>query len=191
MESSLKSDCQSKQLFCRVFDTAIGSCGIAWNDQAIVRVQLPERSPEATYEKLISYCDKVQLADKNIPDFAKNAIKKIQSHLDGKIQDFKDIPVELDGYPDFHRRVYQALQTVPSGKVVSYAQLAEKAGSPLASRAVGQAMAHNPLAMIVPCHRVLSASGKLGGFSAYGGDKTKKRLLDIEVADDKKALCPG
>ena len=187
----MKSNRKTKQLFCRLFDTAIGSCGIAWNDKAIVRVQLPEHSPEATYEKLISYCNDVQLADKNIPAFAQNAMNKIQSHLDGNVQDLKDIPVDLDGYPQFHRRVYQALRMVPSGKVVSYAQLAEKAGSPLASRAVGQAMAHNPLAMIVPCHRVLSASGKLGGFSAYGGDKTKKRLLDIEVEDDKKALCRG
>jgi methylated-DNA-[protein]-cysteine S-methyltransferase len=104
----------------------------------------------------------------------------VQRHLAGAPQDLSGAAVDLAGLPPFATRVYRALRRVGPGQTVSYGELARRAGSPRAARAVGQAMARNPLALIVPCHRVLGSQGEPGGFSAAGGTKTKARLLRIE-----------
>jgi len=92
------------------------------------------------------------------------------------------VPLDLDGVPEFHRKVYDASRRIARGQILTYGELAALAGSPLASRAVGQAMGNNPFAPIVPCHRVLAAGGHSGGFSAPGGVITKLRMLAIEGA---------
>jgi methylated-DNA-[protein]-cysteine S-methyltransferase len=94
------------------------------------------------------------------------------------------ISVELDmsGVPPFHRRVYQLIRTIPPGETMSYGEVATLLGSPGAARAVGQALRRNPFALVVPCHRVVAAGGRLGGFSANGGLATKVRLLALEAA---------
>ncbi len=181
MGSSLKSGASIDEVHVTLFDTPIGFCGIAWTDDAILRVQLPEHSPQATMKKLLSYIRIARALDTDARGLAAKAIKMIQLDLNGTPQNLAKIPVDISRCPQFHQKVYQALRLVPRSKVVSYAELAYAAGSPLAFRAVGGAMARNPLALIIPCHRVLNSGGKLGGFSAYGGDKTKKRLLEIEA----------
>jgi methylated-DNA-[protein]-cysteine S-methyltransferase len=100
--------------------------------------------------------------------------------VSGNSQDLSDIPIDTGGIAPFFRRVYEAARTIGPGRTVSYAELAGLAGSPRASRAVGQALAKNPFCIVVPCHRVLAAGGKIGGFSAPGGTDTKTRLLELE-----------
>src|SRR5262249_61450420 len=94
--------------------------------------------------------------------------------------------VRLDrtGVPAFRRRVYEAARTIPPGQTLSYGEVAACAGSPGAARAVGQALGKNPFAIVVPCHRVLAAGGRVGGFSAQGGIATKLRLLALQSAPD-------
>ena len=88
----------------------------------------------------------------------------------------------MDGVPEFHRRVYEAARAIPPGNTLSYGDIAKRVGAPGAARAVGQALGRNPFPIVVPCHRVLAAGGKIGGFSAQGGVATKRRMLAIEGA---------
>jgi methylated-DNA-[protein]-cysteine S-methyltransferase len=165
----------------QTFDTALGLCGIVWRDEGICHMQLPEKNSKALLAKLQSLAE--QGTSGKEPAFVRRAIKKVKAYLDGQPQDFSGTPLDLSQVPPFHRKVYQALQQVPPGNVTTYGELAEMAGSPLAFRAVGQAMARNPLPILVPCHRVLASAGKLGGFSSFGGLATKIRLLDLESGE--------
>jgi methylated-DNA-[protein]-cysteine S-methyltransferase len=99
----------------------------------------------------------------------------------------------MDGVPEFHRRVYEVARTIPPGKTLSYGEIAARLGVPGSARAVGEALGHNPFAIVVPCHRVLAAGGRMGGFSARGGVATKLRLLSIEGAPGtgQQALFDG
>ncbi|AKU92473.1 Methylated-DNA--protein-cysteine methyltransferase [Vulgatibacter incomptus] len=103
-----------------------------------------------------------------------------RAHLDGRPQDFTRVPLDLSNVSPFAAKVYLALRQVPAGSTVSYGELAREVGSPGAARAVGRAMATNPVPILVPCQRVLAAAGKPGGFSAYGGVLTKERMLALE-----------
>ncbi len=161
-----------------LFRTSIGMCGIAWSDRGVTRVKLPERSERATERALAGSAGARRSDDP--PAEAREAIRRIVHHLAGNPQDLTAIRLDLDGAPGFHRRVYEELRRVPSGETVSYGELAERVGSPGAARAVGRAMRENPCAVVVPCHRVLAANGKPGGFSAFGGFSTKAKLLGIE-----------
>lgn len=115
-----------------------------------------------------------------MPERVRITIEKAQRHLGGEPQSFADAPLDFAGVSPFHASVYRALCNVPAGTTVSYMQLARRAGSAGASRAVGSAMAKNPWPLLVPCHRVLTERGMLGGFSAPGGVATKVRLLALE-----------
>ena len=106
---------------------------------------------------------------------------RVARHLAGAPQDFSGVRLDLAGTAPFARRVYDALRQVPPGAVVTYGELAGAVGSPGAARAVGGVMAHNPLPLLVPCHRVVAAGGRLGGFSAPGGVRTKSELLALEA----------
>jgi methylated-DNA-[protein]-cysteine S-methyltransferase len=101
--------------------------------------------------------------------------------LEGEATATAGVPVALDGVPPFAARIYEELRRVPSGSTLTYGELAARAGSPRAARAVGRAMATNPLAPFVPCHRVVGAGGALTGFSAPGGTALKARLLAGEA----------
>ena len=158
--------------------------GIAWSQGRVVAVQLPEEDPNATRAHLRARLARGALATslKGAPAWLRRAVSGIQRHLDGDPQDLSSIPLDFDGFADFRRRVYEAARRVPSGRTVSYAELALLAGSPGAFRAVGSAMGKNPVPMLVPCHRVVASGGRPGGFSAYGGLATKARLLALEGA---------
>jgi methylated-DNA-[protein]-cysteine S-methyltransferase len=92
------------------------------------------------------------------------------------------VPIDEEGLPAFHARVYAAARAIPPGQVTTYGEMARALGEPGAARAVGQALGHNPFAPVIPCHRILAAHGASGGFSADGGTRTKLRLLEIEKA---------
>lgn len=160
-----------------LFDTSFGRCGIAWSGEGITRVQLPDRTAAATRARL----DDLGAAPATRrPRWALNAIKALRRHLQGAPTELSTIPLDTTDIPPFHRDVYEALRKIPGGSTVTYGELATRAGSPGAARAVGQAVGANPWPVIVPCHRVVGTGGRLGGFSAFGGPDTKRRLLELE-----------
>jgi methylated-DNA-[protein]-cysteine S-methyltransferase len=116
------------------------------------------------------------------PTGVQTAIDAITALLDGKASDLAPIQLDMSQVPAFHRRVYEVSRGIPPGETRSYGEIARLLGEPAAARAVGQALGRNPFALVVPCHRVLTADGRLGGFSATGGVTTKLRLLTIEGA---------
>lgn len=167
-----------------IFPTAIGPCGVAWSKRGLVSIQLPEETAEATRARLWS---RIALPDDGgsttPPASVKAAIERIIRHLTGeKDANLDGIELDLDDVPPFQRKVYDAARRITRGEIRSYGDLAGDAGSPGGARAVGQAMANNPLPIVVPCHRVIAAGGKPGGFTSPGGLDTKARLLAIEGA---------
>jgi methylated-DNA-[protein]-cysteine S-methyltransferase len=110
---------------------------------------------------------------------AGQAVEQLRAYLNGRRTDF-DLPLDLRMARDFQRQVLLAALKVPRGSVATYGQIARRIGRPGAARAVGQALGHNPLPIIIPCHRVLAANGTLGGYSGRDGIRTKARLLELE-----------
>jgi methylated-DNA-[protein]-cysteine S-methyltransferase len=158
-----------------VFETAVGRCGIWCGVRGITRVQLPEVPPS--------------VSDVEPPPEVAHAIDGITALLRGEPVDLLDVVLDMDGVPEFHRRVYELTRQILPGETKTYGELAMALGEPGAARAVGQALGRNPFPIVVPCHRVLAAGGKSGGFSAPGGVTTKMRLLEIEGAS-AGALLP-
>lgn len=163
-----------------LFDTAIGRCGIAWRAGRVAAFALPGHSDEATAAQLKHRVPEAEPASPPEPIVA--AISAVVRLLGGEAADLGSIEVDLSAVPPFERSVYGALRAVGPGETVTYGELAKRAGSPGAARAVGAAMGRNPIPVIIPCHRVLAGSGRSGGFSAPGGVATKFRLLQIEQA---------
>jgi methylated-DNA-[protein]-cysteine S-methyltransferase len=166
-----------------IFNTAIGPCGILWNEQAIERLQLPEKTLAESRRRLtdqIKACQEVDVTA--APPWVQDAAQKLQTLLLKGQMDLSTIPIDVSRMPPFFRQVYEAARKIPPGQTSTYGALAQAVGSPGAARAVGQAMGRNPLPLIIPCHRVMAAGGKVGGFSAFGGLVTKQHLLAIESA---------
>jgi methylated-DNA-[protein]-cysteine S-methyltransferase len=163
-----------------IFDTAVGRCGIAWSDDGIIGVQLPERDERATRARLQKRYPESNEASP--PSYIQNVIDGIVRLLRGEKPDLSDIALDMANISAFQRRVYAVARSIPPGATLSYGEIAARLGDRGAAREVGEAMGQNPFPIIVPCHRVLAAGGKVGGFSASGGVTTKLRLLDIEGA---------
>lgn len=144
-------------------------------------MQLPESDDSTTRSRLASRC--AGAAESTPPLAVQRAIDAIVALLRGDQPDLSFIALDLDGVPPFERRAYEAVRAIPPGSTKTYGEIAAMLGEPGAARAVGQAMGHNPVPVIVPCHRVLATGGGLGGFSAGGGVTTKLRMLGIEGAD--------
>lgn len=161
-----------------VFDADIGRCGIAWTREGIAAFNLPQADDATLLHDMRARFGGAP--DEVPPPELREAIQRIQAHLTGALDPLDDLRLDLTAVTPFARRVYEALREVGPGQVVSYGQLALLVGSPGAARAVGRAMATNPVSLIVPCHRVIAASGGLTGFSAHGGVDTKARLLALE-----------
>lgn len=163
-----------------LFDTAIGPCGIAWGSRGITGVLLPETDQGATLARLRRRFPASRLTMPPAPVAA--VIADITRLLGGTPTDLLDAALDLEGIPLFERQVYAVTRTIAPGRTLTYGEIAERVGQPDAARAVGKALGRNPFPIIVPCHRVLAANGKLGGFSAPGGGNTKQRMLEIEQA---------
>ena len=172
-----------------LFDTAIGRCGIAWGPRGIVALQLPEATPAATRARLHRRCPEAVEAEP--PETVRDAIAAIAALLRGEPCDLGSIDLDMGDVPEFHRRVYAVARTIPPGRTLTYGEVAARLGEPGAARAVGQALGRNPFAIIVPCHRVVAAGGRLGGFSAGGGAATKRRILAIEGVGRDEPTLPG
>lgn len=163
-----------------LFDSAIGFCAVVWSERGIFGVQLPEADAGATRTRVRKrYPSAVESAP---PEHVRHAIAGMTALLDGEARDLTDIVIDDDGTPDFNKRVYAIARAIPPGQTMTYGEIAERLGDKALSRAVGQALGENPVPIIMPCHRVLAAGGKSGGFSAAGGVVTKLKLLTIEGA---------
>jgi methylated-DNA-[protein]-cysteine S-methyltransferase len=163
-----------------LFDSAIGICGIEWGPRGINGVQLPMGSAEKTRARIHQRHGDIEEAAPTTE--VKAAIGRITGMLAGKPDDLLDIPLDLDGVPEFNRGVYDIARKIPPGKTLTYGDIAKKLGGVELSRDVGQALGRNPCPIVVPCHRVLAAGNKPGGFSARGGVETKLKMLAIEGA---------
>ena len=163
-----------------LFDTAIGRCGVAWGERGVAGVQLPEAGERETRARMLQRFPAAGEAQP--PPEVQRVIDRIVALLRGEASDLSTIALDMEEVPAFHRRVYEVARAIPSGMTLSYGEIAARAGAPGAARAVGQALGRNPFPIVVPCHRVLAAGGKIGGFSAQGGVATKRRMLAIEGA---------
>lgn len=154
-----------------LFDTAIGECGLAWGPRGITAVRLPgpmrfDGDPAEP------------------PPAVAEAIRRVQALLDGAKDDLRDVELDPDGVPEFNQRVYAVTRAIPPGEVLTYGEVARRVNQPGSAQAVGRALGRNPYPIIVPCHRVMGADGRMVGFSAPGGTTTKLRMLAIEGAAD-------
>ena len=163
-----------------IFDTAIGSCGIAWTERGIAGVQIHDGNERATRARLLRRFAGAQEALP--PAQVQRAIDGIVAVLRGEKRDLRDVTIDADGLPQFNRKVYEIARTIPPGSTLTYGEIAERLGDKLLARDVGQALGQNPIPLIIPCHRVLAVGGETGGFSAPGGVVSKLRLLTIEGA---------
>ena len=172
---------QTKQHY-QIFETAGGFCGIVWSDVGITRFQLPTKSAEATRRNLLR---RLPSAEPGAPPAeVVAAVAAVQRYFVGHATDFSDLKLDLGDQNDFCQQIYAAARRVGWGHTTTYGALAKQLGAgPEAARDVGQAMAQNPVALIIPCHRVLAAGGKLGGFSAPGGATAKLHMLKLEGVD--------
>ena len=163
-----------------LFDTALGVCGVAWSARGLVGVQLPETDRGLTERRLASKCASAGPAAP--PPRIVALIADIRRFLDGARVDFSAVAVDLGGVDDVRRRIYAALRGIGFGCTTTYGALARDIGASEweGARDVGEAMGRNPMPIVIPCHRVLAAGGRLGGFSAHGGTATKRRLLALE-----------
>src|SRR5207302_5142309 len=162
-----------------------GRCGIAWGECGVAGVQLPEAGEAETRARMLHRFPAA--GETAPPPEVQQTIERIVALLRGEASDLSTVALDMDGVPEFHRRVYDAARTIPPGGTLSYGDIARRVGAPGAARAVGQALGRNPFPIVVPCHRVLAAGGKIGGFSAQGGVATKLRMLAIEGAQLKNA----
>jgi len=161
-----------------LFPTAVGVCGLAWNDQGLTAVRLPETEEGATRARLRRGAPGASEA--RPPAEVAAAIVDITALLDGEPRSLSHIRLDRAALPEFEARVYAAAQAIPPGETLTYGEVAARIGEPGAAQAVGRALGRNPWPVVVPCHRVVAAGGKLHGFSAPGGLDTKRRILAIE-----------
>lgn len=164
-----------------LFATAIGTCGIAWGPAGIVAVQLPDAGDEATRQRLWRNAGEALPAAEPPPP-VREAIAGVQALMAGERRDLLEVVLDMRRVTPFHQRVYDFVRCIPPGEIRTYGEVAQALGDAGLARAIGQAMGANPFAPIVPCHRVMAAGGKPGGFSARGGALTKLRMLGIEGA---------
>jgi O-6-methylguanine DNA methyltransferase len=162
-----------------LFDTALGRCGIAWGERGVVGVHLPEAGEREARARMAHRFPGAR--EGAPPPAVRRSIEAIRALLRGEPSDLSQVSLDMEGVPPFHRRVYEAARAIEPGATLSYGEVAARIGVPGGARAVGQALGRNPFAIVVPCHRVLAAGGRAGGFSARGGVTTKLQLLSIEA----------
>ena len=163
-----------------LFDTRIGLCAIACGPRGINGTQLPMGGEQKIRTRISQrHADAIE-AEPTAE--VQQAIDRIVKLLAGEPDDLTDIPLDLDGVPDFNRGVYEIARAIPPGKTITYGDIAKQLGGVQLSRDVGQALGRNPCPIVVPCHRVLAAGNKPGGFSANGGVVTKLKMVEIEGA---------
>lgn len=170
-----------------LFHTPLGTAGLACADERVVALALPSQTENATERAVLALARRRRpaeafalLPEARWPAWVRQVTAAIAAHLGGRSRTLLDVPVDLTGLPEFRCKIYEATRQIPPGERLSYADLAARAGNRKAARAVGRAMAENPVPVVIPCHRVVDSRGELHGFSAPGGLRTKALLLSIE-----------
>lgn len=168
-----------KNIRYSIFKTKWGYFGLTAIENGLLRTHLPLSNRHSLERNLLKHHPEA--------NFDKNLFKGLQgqiiAYFQGSYVDFgKDIDIQFAGFSDFGKKVLGVCRNIRFGQTVSYGQLAKKAGSPAAARAVGGIMAKNQTPLIIPCHRVIRCDGGLGGFSATGGITMKRKMLQLEGA---------
>jgi methylated-DNA-[protein]-cysteine S-methyltransferase len=163
-----------------LFESPIGDCAVVWGERGLIGVYLPEADPQATRSRIRRrFPDAIETPP---PPDVQQAVDAIGELLHGADNDLRSVRIDMSRLPEFNQQVYALARAIPPGRTRTYGELAAELGDPLLARAVGQALGANPFPIVVPCHRVMAAGGKSGGFSAPGGLVTKLKLLEIEGA---------
>jgi methylated-DNA-[protein]-cysteine S-methyltransferase len=163
-----------------IFETAIGWAGLAWGEHGLVGVHLPEREPDTARRSFLRRFS--DAAEAEAPTDLTPVVEAIRALMRGEKADLSAAPLDLARVPAFNAKVYEIARQIPPGETLTYGEIAVRLGDKLLARDVGAALGRNPWPIVVPCHRVTAAGGKLGGFSARGGARTKLKLLAIEGA---------
>jgi methylated-DNA-[protein]-cysteine S-methyltransferase len=163
-----------------VFETALGYMGLAWSENGVSRVFLAEKSRDGVERRLLRACGAPPVATSALPQWIAELIAAIQAYARGEAVDFSTVPVDLAGVDDFRLAIYEATRKLGFGQTTTYGELAKRAGHAGLPRETGAALGANPVPLIIPCHRILAAGGKIGGFSAPGGSLAKERMLTLE-----------
>jgi methylated-DNA-[protein]-cysteine S-methyltransferase len=174
----LETTSQTRPASYALFETAIGWIGILWSDLGLTGLQLPERDRAATVRRLRA--KRADAVETDPPKAIVPVIEALKRYAGGEAIDFSDVPVDLRGVDTFCRAIYEAARKLGYGETSTYGQLAARAGHAGLAHETGQALGRNPVAIIIPCHRIVAAGGKIGGFSAHGGAGAKERLLAME-----------
>ncbi len=160
----------------RLVETALGTLGFGWTGAGVSRLLLPGDPPMTMRQRLSAVCGD------EAPDGMAGLAGRLRAYAEGARDDFTDVTLDLDGVADFNRRIYGRIRSLGWGETTTYGAIARWLGDVALSRAVGTAMGTNPIPLIVPCHRVLAADGRTGGFSAPEGVRAKMRMLALEHA---------
>lgn len=169
-------------MYASHFSTAYGPGVVCATAEGVVRVELPDvgrndATPQTGQETGLEPSE-----------ITVHAAAMLQRYFRGEQVDFSDVPVVFDGLTPFRRKILTAIRKLQYGEISTYGQVALECGSPSAARAVGSALASNPILVIVPCHRIVASDGGLTGFSAPGGMRTKFELLKMEGIEFKGEL---
>jgi methylated-DNA-[protein]-cysteine S-methyltransferase len=162
-----------------LFPTPLGDCGIAWSEDVVVATCLPDNNSADTTDRLVARTG----ATRGEPSLAiRQAITSITTLLEGARTDLTFITCDFSRIDSFATKVYTIARAIPAGETLTYGAIAEQIGDKQLAQAVGRVLGRNPFPIIVPCHRIIGANGKLTGFSANGGVQTKLKMLTIEGA---------
>jgi methylated-DNA-[protein]-cysteine S-methyltransferase len=164
---------------CRhLFETALGWIGIAWSERGVTRLFLPEA--RARIERKLAALPGASPDTPSSDGEIARLVASIERYACGEAVEFSDAAVDLSGVDAFRLAIYAAARQLKFGETVTYGELAARAGHAGLARETGQALGANPVPLIVPCHRILAAGGRIGGFSAPGGSATKEKMLALE-----------
>jgi methylated-DNA-[protein]-cysteine S-methyltransferase len=166
----------AKECYYTAFATQLGWMALVARKNNLLQLVFGYPSKKSALAAL----DRQYLAQAEPNDEDSPLVNRLRAYAEGKADDFSDLSVEIGEMTVFRQKVLKLCRRIPFGKTMTYGELAAKAGSPRAARAVGSCMAHNRIPLVIPCHRVVPSSGRLGNYSAPGGTKTKQRLLDME-----------
>lgn len=163
-----------------IFETALGFIGIAWSERGLTRVSLFQHDRAGVERRMERLGVPAVSGDVGMPAWVAALMRDIKAYADGAEIDFSAVPVDLDGIDDFRLSIYDAARKLGFGETTTYGELAKRAGQAGLPRETGAALGANPVPLVIPCHRITAAGGKIGGFSAPGGSATKERMLALE-----------
>lgn len=161
-----------------VFETALGFMAVAWSAKGLTRLCLPQASSDAVERRLLRLDGPMPAG--GTPPWIADLIAAIRAYAAGNTVDFSGVPVDLAGVDAFRLAIYDAARRLAFGEVTTYGELARRAGHAGLARETGAALGANPVPLVIPCHRIMAAGGKIGGFSAPGGASAKERMLGLE-----------